>query len=183
MSSGTTRFDSLAQAARFFEVTPTTVRRWITEGSLACTPPWRAVDLQKAADAQTPYLTRRGVRSEHGSLSRFRAGCRCRKCRDTKNAEDRKVLRAKRMKEWEALGPALIGQVEAGVSLQDALVECDITAQALTEHRLRDPKFKAMLDLVLLDMRDSGVPHGTSRGWKTGCRCPECREYRRKTRT
>lgn len=67
-----------AAAARLAGVSAPTIAGWITKGWLPAAPPWTATALAEAkarASNSGPPFT-----AEHGSVSRYRAGCRCEPC-------------------------------------------------------------------------------------------------------
>lgn len=164
---------SRAAAAREAGVTPMTVSGWISKGWLT-EPPWTPHQVAKAAERST-RTGRRGSSSEHGTPSRWRAGCPCEKCAAAHRADDAARLRTRRMAEWAEREPGLLADLAAGTRYSEALARAEVTAQAVTEHRRRDPGFAERLDQALMAGRDPGLDHGRPIAWRSGCRCPECR--------
>ena len=75
------------------------------------------------------------------------------------------------------LGPQLCELLAAGARYGDAGHQVGATTREVAAYRRRDPAFAARLDAALIEGRDPDVAHGTSVGWGTGCRCPDCREH------
>lgn len=110
-------------------------------------------------------------------MSRYRAGCRCAACVAAHNEQSTEDREAARRAWWADRETPLIEAVSAGAKYREVLEDQQLTAQAVTAHRRRSQEFAAALDAALMEGRDPGVEHGTGRGWKARCRCPECREY------
>lgn len=176
-----------AAAARLLGVTPMTVRRWMSVGLLT-EPPWTRRTLQAAARSaarrreahRSPAI---GSAAEHGTVSRWRAGCDCDACRAAHN-EDTTTRRAvARAAWWAQREEAFLLDLAEGMVYSDALQTHDISAQAVTARRRRDRDFAARLWDALEAGRDPNLAHGTAGAWRHGrCHCWECWEWHERTR-
>ena len=83
---------SVRQAAAVCNVSPPVVRGWLSLG-LIPGPPWTRVQLLEVRDLTDPEGRRRGNRGDHGTMTRWNAGCSCIRCRqfqcDTARARGR----------------------------------------------------------------------------------------------
>lgn len=173
--------ESLAAAARITGITPATIRTWIAKQWLDPTPPWTREQLDMAMQASR-QRARRGATSPHGTVSRYRAGCRCRTCDDAHN-RDMKIRRdARRTALIEAGAPVLFDALVNGAEWKDALLEAGLGSTTVAWQRRHDPKFADAVDAALMEGRDPHLNHGTARGWQARCRCPECRAYHESSR-
>lgn len=163
-------------AAQLLGVTPATVRAWVRRGELE-PGPWTEAQLREAAARPRSRAGRpRGVLlADHGTETRYSAGCRCVPCttaHSTASKEDRRVVRDLW---WQPRRDRLLRLVGAGASLPDACRAVDATIQALSAHRREHPDFAAALDDALVAGRDPALDHGSHGAWREGCRCPDCR--------
>lgn len=165
---------SQAAAARLVDVTAPTIRTWIAKGHLPG-PPWTPAQVTRASDQQQKWG--RGSAAEHGTESRWRAGCDCRVCADGRNERAAAARNAKREERWRRIGPPFLDAIASGLRYSEALVEVGVTAQAVTEHRLRNEAFAKRLHEAFLAGRDDSIEHGTASAWRGGCRCTDCREH------
>lgn len=172
---------TLAAAARLAGVTPMTIRVWIRKGWLAPEGGWTATQLQKAAEAGR-QTRGRGSEAEHGTTSRWRAGCPCDACTGAHNAAERRRREDVRVEQWRKIAGGLFSLLAAGEDYGSAIAAVGVTAPAVTAHRRRSTEFAANLDAALMAGRDPLLTHGTSTAWKTRCRCPECRNHHEATR-
>lgn len=120
--------------------------------------------------------------AQHGTPSRWRKGCRCDQCSRAHLDDQATYIHDTAMRRWIPLGPALCALLESGYIYRDALIQVGVTAQAVTAHRRRDPQFSARLDQALIAGRDDRLEHGTPSAWRSGCRCPDCRDYHEASR-
>lgn len=158
-----------------------TITQWIEKGWLPAEGPW--TDLQIAeARCRTSSVAPRGAQAGHGTDSRWRFGCRCDLCKTAHNHSLREFRAGRAILRWEAAAPALIELLAAGRPYRDAADEVGVTTQAISAHRRRDPAFAEALDIALMGSRNPELTHGTGTSWKSGCRCPECREYHEQSR-
>lgn len=172
---------SQRQAANAIGAAATTVSQWVRTAKLG-PPPWTLTELRQVAASmrQTP-----GLRSEHGTVSRWRAGCDCRRCTKAHLAE----LRTRRARasgndyDWTKLAPLILKAIAAGGRYSDVLDRLGVTSRAVTAYRVHHPQFAQKLDQALMQGRDETITHGCDRSWRAGCRCPECRQYHDNTRT
>jgi DNA-binding transcriptional MerR regulator len=175
-----TKVSSMRAAARIVGVSAATIRRWVNLGTLP-TGPWTQTQLKRAG--QKSASVRRGVTTaEHGTLSRYRAGCECDICTAAHIAETRASLERRRRAEMNTVEPELLTRLSRGDAYRDVLDALEITAQLVTAHRRRDEAFSARLDRALLEGRRDDLNHGTGLAWKVGCRCPECRSHHEASR-
>lgn len=169
------KYSTIRAAATAVGMTAPGLRQWIKKGWLP-DGPWTAHQLHKALE-KSRQTAGRGSQAEHGTTSRWRAGCNCDLCADAHNTEWRHHRERRRRAEWVGRDQALIDTLAGGTPYAEALAHHEVTAQAVTAHRRRDVDFAARLDAALLAGRDPGLGHGTSGAWRHGCRCPECREH------
>lgn len=141
-------------------------------------PPWTAEQLwQVAADTRSSEL-----KAKHGTVSRWRMGCGCQRCRAAHRAEMQAIRAAAHAPDWDDIGPRMIKEFADGGLYREVLAQMGISSRALNVQRARDRKFACALDRALMTGRDPALAHGRDAGWRTGCRCPDCRSYHESTR-
>lgn len=164
------------EVARRAGVPMATLRQWFADGLLPERPPWTVRQIREAEFAARGGV-RRGPRKGHGTYARWRYGCDCDDCCAARRVHVNEIRQAAAFARWETLGPRLCELVAAGAGYGDAVEAIGVTWQAVIAHRRCDPAFAARLDAALMQGRDPDVPHGTHMGWRTGCRCPDCRAH------
>lgn len=183
----TQRVTTQAEAARLLGVTPMTVRRWISTGLLA-EPPWTRRTLRVAARLATRRRETHGSppigsSAEHGTASRWRAGCDCDACRAAHTGDTTSRRAAARATWWAQREAAFLDDLASGATYREALEAQEISANAVAARRRRDPTFAARLWDALEAGRDPSLEHGTSGAWRYGrCRCRECWEHHERHR-
>lgn len=113
----------------------------------------------------------------HGTYARWRYGCRCDDCCTAHRVDQQRRKYAAAVARWATLAPQLFELLAAGTPYGGAVEAIGATPQAVTAYRHRDPAFAARLDEALTRGRNPDVAHGSHVGWRTGCRCPECRSH------
>lgn len=169
---------SYAAAARKAGVSARTISDWVTRGVLSA-PPWTRRELTAAARKRTATKPQS---AEHGTASRWRAGCDCDACRDAHNRDSRDRRRAGRGDALAETWPLLLEAVAAGVPLGQACANVGLAAASLGRVLRPHPDLRAQLDAALMDGRDPDTDHGTQGAYRAGCRCPECREAKTASR-
>lgn len=170
-----TTHHSQRSAARCVGITPMTFAFWIARGHVG-PGPWKCKELHDVAVASGA----RGHRTaRHGTASRYRGGCTCASCRQAHVDDSRQRLARTRSAYWDTRGPRLLAAFAAGMPFSEALAFAGVTSQGLAKRRLEDPRFAGAVDAALMCGRSESVEHGTWRGWRDGCRCPDCRRSHR----
>ena len=70
---------TLQQAALLLDMSPNTIADWRDSQKLGPAP-WSAAELWAVKNRRGAPFRRRGITSQHGTISRFNAGCRCDPC-------------------------------------------------------------------------------------------------------
>ena len=83
---------TLQQAALLLDMSPNTIADWRDSQKLGPAP-WSAAELWAVKNRRGAPFRRRGITSQHGTISRFNAGCRCDPCRMAGNAAVREYER------------------------------------------------------------------------------------------
>lgn len=176
------RVKTFAAAARLAGVTPMTIRLWVSKGwLLPAGEGWTAAQLRRAAEAGR-QSSGRGSTAEHGTASRWRAGCDCDACGAAHNLDTQQRRREARQAWWVQRTEPLLKRLAGGGDYGHVLADLEVTAAAVTARRRTDPSFAQALDEALMTGRDPDLRHGTAAAWKRRCRCPECREHHDATR-
>ena len=174
------RVSSYAAAARTLGVTAATIRLWVQKGWLP-QGPWTHHQLSKAATKSRQALGP-GSTAEHGTTSRWRAGCDCDACRTAHNTDITARRNAARAATLAPILDELLERLAAGDDYGRALADLGTNGNLIGGHRRWDPDFARQLDDALMTGRDPNLRHGTASGWRARCRCPECREHHEHTR-
>lgn len=160
---------SRAAIARRRGVSTATVTAWISAGLIPVDGPWTL------EQADRPTVHRPSMTSEHGSASAWRYGCRCEAC-SAANTERTTAKREAEAREfWRLHENDLLDRLRSGSDYGEALRAVGVSPQRVTAHRSRDEEFAARFDDALMTGRNPGLRHGHYTGWRSGCRCPECR--------
>lgn len=117
--------------------------------------------------------------AEHGTPSRWRAGCHCDACRAAHNADLQQTRRAATVERLEPTTEALLSDLEAGVPLTAACRILGVSLGLVQGRGRWDTEWQRRLDAALMAGRDPTLDHGTEGAYRRGhCRCPECRAGR-----
>jgi len=158
-------------------VLPTTVRRWIDRGLLNPDPPWTVSDLQLLRYRAVSAGRRMGSQADHGTLTRYTAGCSCRECRAASAARQRRREAAKTEAGLAADARARIVElVNQGQLLKDAAATVGVTARKVLRTMDRHPEWGVELRAALNAHRPPDWAHGQRSAFRAGCRCDECLE-------
>lgn len=76
---------------------------------------------------------------------------------------------------WEVTLAAIEDGLDSGERFQDILKQIRIPAMAVWANADRDDVFREALEAALMRNRNPDQVHGTTHGYKLGCRCHECR--------
>lgn len=166
---------SWREAARITGLTPATLRARVEAGNLT-QPPWTQAVLEKARDAKTTNRSKRGERSEHGTSARWSAGCNCEECAGAHLSAVRDLRRRKSLEALEPHREQILSMLASGDTYKKIFEKTGIRPQALTGIASWDEGWRQALDEALMTGRRPDLNHGTSWGWRCGCRCPECRD-------
>lgn len=162
---------SYREAARLLGSSASRIEGLVRRGRLP-PPPWREVDLRKAGEVGR-------VRSEHGTVSRWRAGCDCDQCSDAHNTEIREMRRDRREEMLAEVWPGFLADLRSGVLYREACEDFGLPPTGLRRMIRHSPELVSQLDDALMEGRDPDLRHGAATAYRRGCRCPECAEYRK----
>lgn len=118
----------------------------------------------------------------HGE-SGWRRGCRCRRCTVAHNRDTRRRRRRRMHEQFPyQRRREMAGYVADGIGPEIAARMVGVTwTQALALKKI-SPAWARMLDEALMTGRDPDLGHGTMRAYRSGCRCPDCREAKTRDR-
>jgi hypothetical protein len=169
---------SQRQAARLLNMRPSSVFYWRQIGLLGPAP-WTLAELLAVKHRADAPRRSRGVKAEHGSLSRAGAGCTCPPCRAASAAlqRERERLEAGRQFQPEKR-VALLELLSQGMRLMEAAAEIEVSPQQIWGRARSDPAWGAELQATIDRARPTDVGHGRQSAYRQGCRCSECRAAR-----
>lgn len=171
------RVSSQRDAAEILGVSAVAVGNWVRDGRLK-PGPWTVAELEELK-VTTP---RRQAVARHGTVARWRAGCRCEKCLEAHLASHRDSRKQKRIAEIHAQGQAILSDVASGMRFRDWVEKHGTSPTKIRAWRVADPVFGAKLDWAMRAGRDASLRHPSATAWREGCRCPECREWHEASR-
>lgn len=118
--------------------------------------------------------------------SRYRRrGERSKAARADRAAYDRRRRRVLAEVAQDALGPRgrqeLVLRAQAGQGFRETCEEMWVTPVSVWQRARLLPAWGRELDVALMGARDPRLPHGSEYTYRrNGCRCPECREAKRR---
>lgn len=140
---------SQRQAARLLNMRPSSVFYWRRIGLLGPAP-WTLAELLAVKHRADAPRRSRGVKAEHGSLSRAGAGCTCRPCRAASATfqRERERLEAERQFQPEKR-TALLELLSQGMRLMEAAAEIEVSPQQIWGRARSDPAWGAELQATI----------------------------------
>lgn len=111
-------------------------------------------------------------------------GKRCARCRVARAPRDHEQKKKRAEDRFpSSVRTALLEQLRNGVPLREACEALKVPSQRPFGWRTYQPEWAEALDAALLEGRDPGLDHGSLRSYRRhGCRCPECREAKARSR-
>lgn len=152
-------------------------------------PPEPACAVPGCAEAPRPaWCAEHGEQVEQGhGRTAYRkrvlaCGGRCQVCR----ADHARAAAQERRAQAEKRLPAgrrreLVAELWGGRPLDEVCEQAGASARELLNFGAL-PELLEAVDVALMATRDPEVAHGSERGYRQGCRCPECRGAKRLTR-
>lgn len=172
--------ESVKGAARYLGVTPASIRGRIKRGTLA-EGPWEIRELE-ASEGRVGVSSPRGLRGPHGTVSGWTSGCTCKPCTGAHNAETRNRNRRISTEVLEPVVSELLDLLRGGTPLPKAAKQLGVQYQRVYGVARHDVLLSRLIDEAAMAGRDPSLSHGTESAYRDGCRCPECREAKRRTR-
>lgn len=169
---------SRAQAADLLGISASTIDGWVRRGILSGGP-WTEKHLRSVAKKQGGKY---GIRSAHGTASRWRAGCGCDRCLQAHNADTQNYRHRKARAHLDRVADELMERLSAGESVAEACEAVGVTTAAMYGRARWDDQWRARLDDVLTTGRAPHLKHGTTTTARSGCSCPECRQAKAASR-
>jgi hypothetical protein len=124
------RVTSIRQAAAVCNVTPPVVRRWLLSLGLIPEPPWTLQQLHQVRDLTDPESRRRGPRVAHGTMTRWKEGCSCTRCRQAQNDLARARFRRKAHERLPVeMRQQLVDAIHAGQPFRQVLRDLGLNSE------------------------------------------------------
>lgn len=172
----TKKITTWREAAQLTGLTHAALRQRVQRGHLNG-PPWAQHELEGILNRQADGA-RHGARSAHGTISRWSSACDCDSCKEAHLASLRDYRRQRSIDELTPVREQVLNIFRSGGTWSDVFAETGLSQQRLHGIASWNKHWKRDLDRALMEGRDPNLKHGTASAWKSGCRCPECRNSR-----
>jgi hypothetical protein len=169
---------SQRQAARLLNMSPSSLVYWRRTGKLGPAP-WTVFELLAVKHRADAPPRRRGLTAAHGTRTRVGAGCNCPDCRAAGAAFQRERERQQAERQFPPdKRAALLELIDQGTPFKQALAEVGVRAQQVWGRTWSDPEWGLQLQATIDRARPADIKHGRQSGYRSGCRCSECRAAR-----